>query len=99
MLTTIMKSVSIAGLLIAAFSVRAAAEYQFLLNCVVCLGATLVGYQAAQLKKRLWVVGFAAIALLFTPLAPTFRLVGAFSELLALLSIAPFVYSLIALKT
>lgn len=99
MLTKIMKWVSMAALLLAAMFWRSAANYQFLLNLVVCLGASVVVVQAARAKEYAWAVGFVAIALLFNPIVLAFRLSGQLNLLLVLACIAPFAVSLAALKT
>jgi hypothetical protein len=98
MLARIMKWVSIAALLLAAMSWRSAANYQLVLYFVVCMGAIVVVMQAVQAKEHRWAAGFVAIALLFNPAVPLFRLSGGFSFWLVLACIAPFALSLAALK-
>ena len=98
MLTKIMKWASMAVLLLAAVFWRSAPNYQFPLNLVVCLGASVVVVQAVRAKKYVWALGFAAMAQLFNPIMPTFRLFGELNLLLVLASIAPFALSLAALK-
>lgn len=71
----------------------------FLLGFVVCLGAGVVAIQAARAKKYVWAGGFAAIALVFNPLAPVLPLGGEWGRLLVLVSIVPFAASLVALRT
>ncbi len=99
MFAKIMKWVSIAALLLAAISWRSAANYQLLLQFVVCMGATVVVMQAVRETEYGWAAGFVAIALLFNPAVPVFRLSGPLSLLLVLACIAPFAVSLAALKT
>ncbi len=101
MLTKIMKWVTMAALLTAALLWRSAANSQFtqfLLGCIVCLGACVVLMQAGRAKKYVWAGGFAVIALLFNPLAPVLPFEGAWGRWLVLLSILPFAVSLAALK-
>jgi len=98
MRTKIVKWVSIAALLLAVIFWRSAANYQLLLNSVVCMAAIAVVVQAAQARERRWAVGFVAIALLFNPAVPVFRLSGEWSLLLVVFCIAPFAISLAALK-
>ena len=99
MLTRIMKWFSIAALLLAAMFWRSAADYQALLDFAVCTGAIVVVLQAVRAKEYRWATGFVAMALLFNPVVPVFRLSGPLSLLLVLVSIAPFALSLAALKT
>ena len=99
MLTRIMKWFSIAALLLAAMFWRSAADYQVLLDFAVCTGAIVIVMQAVRAKEYRWAAGFVAIALLFNPIVPAFRLSGELSLLLVLVSIAPFAISLAALKT
>jgi hypothetical protein len=99
MLTKIMKWVSMAALLLAAMFWGSAANYRFLLASVVCLGASIVVVQAIRAKEYAWAVGFVAMALLFNPIVPVFRLSGQLNLLLVLACIAPFAVSLVALKT
>jgi len=68
MLTSIMKWVSSAGLLLA--GLRLAAPYQVLLEIVVCVSALLVFTQAARVGKYMWATGFLTIAVLFNPVVP-----------------------------
>ncbi len=96
MFTKFMKWISVAGLLLAVFW-RSSANYELLLQFVVCTGAILVAWEAYRSAKGLWAIGFVAIAVLFNPLQPlTFSremFVG-----LSLLSMATFLASLAVLK-
>jgi len=98
MYTKVMTWLSIVALLLAVVFWNSAANYQLELNLVVCAAATIVLFQAVQAKKYRWAVGFLAIALLFNPAIRVFRLAGGFGLSLVLLSVAPFVISLIALR-
>ena len=99
MLTKIVKWISIAALFLAAAFWRSAANYQLLLNVVVCAGALVVLMQAVRAKEYGWAVGFIALALLFNPVVPVFKLSGELQLLLVTVCIAPFAISLAALKT
>ena len=102
MLTKIMKWITMAALLTGAMLWRTAANSefpQFLLGCVVCLGASVVVMEAGRAKKYVWAGGFAGIALLFNPLVPVLPFDGEWGRLLVLVSIVPFAVSLAALST
>ena len=96
--TVVMKWVSIAALLLAVMFWNSAANYQLELNLVVSAAAAVVLIQAFQAKKYRWAAGFLAIALLFNPAVPVFRLAGNVGLSLVVLSIAPFAISLLALR-
>lgn len=98
MLTKIMKWVSMAALLLAAIFWDVAADYQLVLDLVVCTGAFVVILQAVRAKEYRWAAGFVVIGLLFSPVVPAFKLSGELSLLLVLVCIAPFAVSLAALK-
>ncbi len=99
MFATIMKSVSIAALLLVATSWRSAPSYQVLLDFVVCMGATVVVMQAVRAQRYLWTAAFVAIALLFNPVVPVPRPTGDLFLLMIFVCLAPFAISLAALKT
>ena len=99
MFATIMKWVSIAALLLAAMFWPSAANYQLLLEFVVCVGAMVVVLQAVQTKKYVWAAAFVAMGLLFNPVVPAFTPSGSLLLLMVLVCIAPFAISLAALKT
>jgi hypothetical protein len=69
-LTKIMKLVSIAALVLAAFFWRSSANFQTVVQFLVCGAAALVVIQAARSGKYLWAVVFCVVAVLFNPLAP-----------------------------
>ena len=96
--TQVMKWVSIVALLLAVVFWNSAAFYQVELNLVVTIAAAVVVIQAIQRKKYPWAAGFFAIALLFNPAVPIFRLAGAVGFSLVVLSIATFGISLMTLK-
>lgn len=98
MYTQVMKWFSIVALLSAVVFWNSAPNFQIELNGVVCVAAATVLIQAIQVKKYRWAVGFLAIALLFNPAVPVFRLAGGLSLSLIVLSIAPFALSLVLLK-
>jgi len=92
------KWVSIAALVFAVIFWNSGVNYQLELNLVVSVAAAVVLIQAFQARKYRWAAGFLALALLFNPLVPVFRLAGAVSLSLVVLAIAPFGISLVALK-
>ena len=98
MFTTIMKWVSIAALLLVAMSWHTA-NYQFLLEFAVCIGAIVVVMQAVRERRYLWATAFVAIALLFNPVVPVPRPTGGLFFLMIFACLAPFAISLAALKT
>ncbi len=99
MFATIMKSVSMAALLLAAISWRSAPNYQLLLNFVICMGAVVVIMQAVRARRYVWTAAFSAIALLFNPVVPVPRPTGDLFLLMIFVCLAPFAISLAALKT
>ena len=66
--TRIIKWVSIPVLLVAAMFSCLAANYEPLLDFVVCLGAILFVHRAVWLKEYFWAAGFVAIVVVFSPL-------------------------------
>ena len=99
MFANIMKSISIGALLLAAMSWRSAADYQLWLDLAIFMGALVVAQQAARAGHYLWMAAFAAIALLFNPVAPVPRPTGALYLLMIFICLTPFAISLAALKT
>ena len=67
--TKIMKCVSILALCLTALRLPTA-NFQVLLEFVVCVTALLVVTQAVGLRKYLWAAGFSVIAVLFNPIVP-----------------------------
>jgi len=59
----------IAALLLAVIW-RSSANYQILLEFLVCAGAVLLVLRAWRVGKYPWAAGFMAIAVLFNPIAP-----------------------------
>jgi len=94
----VMKWISIVALLLAVAFWSSASTYQIELNVVVSMAAVVIAVQAFQTRKYRWAIGFLAIALLFNPAVPVFRLAGSVGIALVVLSIAPFAISLIALR-
>lgn len=99
MQTKIMTWLSIAVLATTLAFWSSAPNFQVELNLVVTVAAAIVLVQAIQGKKYRWAAGFVAIALLFNPVVPVFRLAGGLGISLVVLSIVLFAISLIALKT
>ncbi len=69
MFTMIMKSASVAALLLAVF-LSPSASYLIGLQFVVCLAACVAFSQAVQSRKLVWAVSFVAVAILFNPILP-----------------------------
>jgi hypothetical protein len=98
MLTTIMKYVAIATLLVGMFWWRIPANLRTYLDFAITAGAVFVLVQAVSLRKYWWVVAFVGITCLFNPIQP----IGfSFGTLLALqlMSVALFAVSLRLLRT
>jgi hypothetical protein len=70
MLTKVMKLVSIAALVLAAFFWRSSANFQTVVQFLVCGAAAMVVIQAARARKYLWAAAFFVVAALFNPLVP-----------------------------
>ena len=66
--TTIVKWVSIPVLLLAAMFSCFAANYEPLMDFVVCLGAIIFVQRAVWLKEYFWAAGLVAIVVVFSPL-------------------------------
>jgi len=98
MLPKVMKWISSAALFIASVFWGVALDYELLLTVVVFMGAIVVLQQAVSEREHFWAAGFTAIALIFNPAAPLFRVSGDWFRLTALACTAIFAISLIALK-
>jgi Family of unknown function (DUF6804) len=96
MLTKIMKLLLIAALLLAAFW-RSSANFQLVLESVVCVTGLLVVMQAVRKGKYFWAAGFLAVAALFNPVVPVAFSRNAFLWLDAM-CIVTFLVSLVVLK-
>src|SRR5439155_24204217 len=70
MLTTIMKYVAIATLLVGMFWWRIPANLRTYLDFAITAGAVFVLVQALNLRKYWWVAGFVGITCLFFPIQP-----------------------------
>src|SRR5207253_992434 len=68
MATKIIKWVSLPALLIGSMFSHSAANYELLLNWLICLGAIIIVQRAVSAKKYFWAAGFVAIAVVFSPL-------------------------------
>ena len=66
-LMSIAKWASIPFLLTASVLSRFTADYELLVDCAICLGAIVVVVRAVQSKNYIWAAGFAAIAVVFSP--------------------------------
>lgn len=96
MFTKIMTWVSVAVLLAAVFG-RFSANFQLVLEVVVCVTGLLVVTQALRTGKYWWAAGFTAIAVLFNPVAPV-ELSTRLFFLLDLSCLVAFLVSLAVLK-
>jgi hypothetical protein len=92
-----MKWGSIVGLLLAATSWNAGANYRLLLDLVVCVGAIVVVKQAVRAKQYLWASGFVGMALVLNPIVPVFTPAGNLMLLLLLVGLSPIVITFAAL--
>ena len=92
-----MKWGSIVGLLLAAISWNAGANYRLLLDLVVLVGAIVVVRQAIQAKQYFWASGFVGMALLLNPIVPLFTPAGNLMLLLFLVALSPIVVTFAAL--
>src|SRR5438876_12239344 len=70
MLTTIMKYVAIATLLVGMFWWRIPANLRSYLDFAITAGAVRVLVQASYLRKYWWVAAFVGITCLFNPIQP-----------------------------
>jgi hypothetical protein len=98
MLTTIMKYVAIATLLVGMFWQRLPANLRTYFDFAVTAGAVFVLVQAVNLRKYWWVAAFVGITCIFNPIQP----IGvSFETLVALqiMSAALFAVSLRLLRT
>lgn len=99
MFATIMKWVSIAALLLAAAFRSSALDYQVLLRVVVFMGSIVVFQQAFQQRQYHWMAAFAAVALLFNPVAPVFQAAGSSFLLIVFGCSVLFVVSALTVRT
>jgi hypothetical protein len=97
LLAKTMKWGSIVGLLLAATSWNAGANYRLLLDFVVCLGAIVVVRQAVRAKQYLWASGIVGMALFLNPIVPVFTPAGNLMLLLFLVGLSPIVITFTAL--
>src|SRR6266478_4730500 len=86
-----MKWGSIVGLLLAAISWNAGANYRLVLDLVVLVGAIVVVRQAVRAKQYFWACGFVGTALLLNPIVPVFTPAGNLMLLLFLVPLSPVV--------
>ena len=96
--TKVLTWLSIAALLSVLAFWDSAPAFQLQLNLVICAAATAVLIQTFQAKKYRWAAGFLAMALLFNPAIPIFRLAGGVGLAFVILSMGLFAISLAALR-
>jgi hypothetical protein len=97
LLVKTMKWGSIVGLLLAAISWNAGANYRLLLDLVVLVGAIMVVRQAIRAKQYFWASGFVGMTLLLNPAVPVFTPAGNLMLLLFLVAVSPIVITFAAL--
>jgi len=97
MLVKTMKWGAIVGLLLAAISWNAGANYRLLLDLVAAVGAIVVLRQAVRAKQYFWASGFVGMALLLNPIVPVFTPAGNLMLLLFLVGLSPIVMTFAAL--
>lgn len=97
MLAKTMKWGSIVGLLLAAISWNAGANYRLLLGLVVLAGAIVVVRQAIQAKQYFWASGIVGMALLLNPVVPLLMPASNLMLLLFLVALSPIVVTFAAL--
>ncbi|HXI42714.1 MAG TPA: hypothetical protein VNH83_22220 [Bryobacteraceae bacterium] len=97
MLAKTMKWGLIAGLLLAAISWNAGANFRLLLDMVVLVGAIMVVRQASLAKQYFWAAGFVGAALLLNPVVPVLTPAGNLMLLLFLVALSPIVVTFAAL--
>lgn len=90
----IVKWISIAGLLLAAGMWSHVTPYVVAVRFFVACGALLVMFQAFHARDYVFAATFAALALLYNPLAPLFELSGDWPRALVTASVVPFIASL-----
>lgn len=64
----IVKWASIPVLLVASLFACCAANYEVLVDLIICVGAIMLIRQAVRLQEYFWVCGYASIVVAFTPL-------------------------------
>jgi hypothetical protein len=97
MLTKFMKLFSVAVLLLAVFW-HSSANFQLVLELVICVTALLVVAQASRSRKYWWAAAFLVITVLFDPVVPV-ELPGRFYLLLDLSCLLAFLGSVVTLRT
>ncbi|PYT35860.1 MAG: hypothetical protein DMG58_01025 [Acidobacteria bacterium] len=97
MLLKTMKWGSIVGLLLAAISWNAGANYRLLLDLVVSVGAIVVVRHAIRARQYFWASAFVGMALLLNPIVPVFTPAGNLMLLLFLVGMSPVVMTFAAL--
>src|ERR1043166_2652035 len=97
LLAKTMKWGLIAGLLLAAISWNAGANFRLLLDMVVLVGAIMVVRQARLAKQYFWAGGFVGATLLLNPVVPVLPPAGNLMLLLFLVALSPIVVTFAAL--
>lgn len=93
--TRVIKRVSIPVLLMVSPFSPVAAQYQFLANVAICMGAIICVQRAVQRNEHGWAVAFVAVVTVYSPLA----LAAKIFLLMGLISIATLAMVLAAFRT
>ena len=90
----LVRSVPIAALAVTVAVWSQAAPYESVVRFIVAVAAMFVTFQAFQERHYAVAALFAALALLYNPIAPVFRFLGGGWRALVIASIVPFAVSL-----
>jgi hypothetical protein len=91
---TAVTSISIATLIAASALWSHLGAYETVVRFIVALGATTVMAQSLHMRQYAGASVFAALALLFNPIAPAFAFSGAWQRMFVMASTVPFVTAL-----
>jgi low affinity Fe/Cu permease len=89
----VVKGISIVALLVAAWFWAQHPPYEVILRFIVAGGAVVVGVQAFHARHYAFAAGFAALALLYNPIAPVFSFSGVWQLALVIATAIPFAVS------
>jgi hypothetical protein len=72
--TSIIKWVSIPTLLVASVFSRFSANFELLVDIVICMGALIFIQRAIRAEKYLWATGIVPIVVVFSPIPPALQI-------------------------
>jgi ATP/ADP translocase len=72
--TSIIKRVSIPTLLVASVFSRFSANFELLVDIVICMGALIFIQRAIRAEKYLWATGIVPIVVVFSPIPPALQI-------------------------